>query len=125
MKQPIPTEYQECVDLTHRLNTLVMEGKLLLFAHLVNELKLDRRRGQKPNFAYLNSRKAEGWKSGIPDYILVTKDRVIFLEMKRLKGSVTRPDQKEWLTKLDGKETKTLIAKGADEAMRLIEKEIK
>ena len=122
----IPTEYQECVKLTHYLRSLQDQGEITKFAHLINELSINRKRGQKPNFAYLRKRKAEGWVPGVPDYIITTPSRVVFLEMKRIKGGKVSDSQKEWLQALnDTGEVSAVICRGFEEAKEFIDSIIK
>lgn len=121
-----PTEYQECVALTNYLDDLKSFGKIKAFAHLVNELKLNRKRGQKPNFAYLNSRKAEGWRPGVPDYLIVTNKDVLFIEMKRVKKSLSRLSdaQKKWIDAIESSGGTIYVCYGCDEAIEAIEKHL-
>lgn len=124
VKNTTPTEYQECVQLTHYLDDLKSYGKIVMFAHLVNELKINRKAGQKPNFAYLNSRKAEGWRPGVPDYLIVTPKKTLFIEMKRMKGSKVSDAQNEWLNALNNTGVTAVVCYGANEAIEVIEKYI-
>jgi len=70
--------------------------------------------------------KQEGLRAGLPDLLVVTKDHLLFIEMKRLKGGKVSSVQKEWLEALnkinDGVVAK--ICKGAEEAIEFINKYI-
>jgi hypothetical protein len=116
-----PTEYQEAVVLKNRLDDLVTAGKVLHYAHLINELSLNRRAGQKPNFAYLNKLKAEGWKVGVPDYLVILKDKVVFIELKRIKGGTVSPEQKQWIEAINQAGGHAAVCKGATEAIKYVE----
>lgn len=120
----VPTEYQECVALTHYLDDLKKHKKIVMFAHLVNELKINRKAGQKANFAYLNSRKAEGWRSGVPDYLVVTPTKTLFIEMKRTRGGKVSDEQKKWIDALNNTDSVAVVCKGANEAIEFLEKEL-
>lgn len=115
-----PIEYQEAVILKNRLDDLVTAGKVLHYAHLINELSLNRRAGQRPNFAYLNKLKEEGWKSGVPDYLIVLRDKVVFIELKRLKGGTVSEDQKRWIEAINQAGGYAAVCKGADEAIKYL-----
>lgn len=119
-----PTEYQECVTLASYLQLLHNQGKVLEYAHIVNELSLNRRAGQKPNMAYLNKRKAEGWRGGVPDYLVVLKNKVIFIEMKRQKGSVISDNQKSWLQALTKAGVKAKVCHGFEAAKEFINQQM-
>lgn len=119
-----PIEHIEAVKLKAALETMVEDGKILKFAHLVNELKLDRKKGQKPNFAYLNSRKEEGWKPGVPDYLVILPDGkgIVFIELKRCKGNCASPEQKDWIAAITQAGGYATVAKGAAAAIEYLEK---
>lgn len=81
-----------------------------------------------PNSTYTKSwkqkakNKAEGLRAGLPDLLIVLPNLLLFIEMKRTKGGVVSPVQKEWieeLNKIDG--VKAIVCKGADEAIENIE----
>lgn len=124
MKERIPTEHDECVALASYLQLLVNQGKIREYGHLVNELKLNRRKGQRPNFAYLNSRKAEGWRPGVPDYLIVTENDILFIEMKRSKGGVLSEHQERWIEAIREAGGKVFVCEGFEEAKEVIEREI-
>jgi len=121
-----PTEYQECVSLASYLQLLHNQGKVTEYAHLINELSLNRRAGQRPNLAYLGKRKAEGWRPGVPDYIVVTPKHVLFIEMKRKQGGKVSEHQESWLKALQctGK-VKAGVCYGFNEAKKMIDGIIK
>jgi hypothetical protein len=119
-----PTESVECKRLAKYLEGLVNYGKVVKYAHLVNELKLNRRKGEKPNFAFLAARKAEGWKAGVPDYIVITKKEMFFIEMKRKKGNKASETQKEWIEAINNVGVKAYICYGYDQAVEVINKSL-
>lgn len=119
-----PTEDQECHTLVDYLEILKRQGKVITYAHIINELKLNRRRGQKPNFAYLNKMKSMGWRSGVPDYIIVTPKHTLFIEMKRTKGGVVSATQKEWIKAIQDTGVPCEVCKGFDEAKVFLDKYI-
>jgi len=63
-----------------------------------------------------------GVRPGVPDMMVIAPKGLAFVEMKKTKGGVVSPDQKEWiadLNKLNGVEAR--VCKGADEAMSFIQ----
>ena len=88
------------------------------FTHIANES------GLPPHVAMIaaKKKKAMGVSRGVPDFMVITNKGLVFVEMKRLKGSSTSPEQWEWvnaLNELDGVEA--AIIKGADKAIEYIE----
>lgn len=69
--------------------------------------------------------KREGLRKGIPDlFIPVAKDNYhgLFIEMKRIKGSTTSKEQKDWIEKLNNNGYKAIVCKGSKVAIEEIEK---
>jgi hypothetical protein len=69
-------------------------GTELLIAHVPNETPTD-----KENVKWLH---AMGVRRGVPDFIVVHRrtHRVCFVELKKRRGGVKRPDQKVWIAAL-------------------------
>lgn len=71
-----------------------------------------------------------GLRPGFPDLIIIIpsnlsksgKSELVFLEMKRKKGSVLSSFQKEWILALDEAGQDVIIAYGADDAIKLLSK---
>jgi hypothetical protein len=112
---PPPTEHEEAVLLTEYLTLFQNKGEVELFSHIPNETFTK-------NWGTKTKNKQEGVRKGVPDYIIVTKEKVIFIELKRIKGSSTSPEQIEWNVKLQGKTTDAYIARGFEEARKYLEK---
>lgn len=117
-----PVEHIEAIKLKHALDDLVLEGKVITYAHLVNELKLNRRAGEKPSFAYLMARKAEGWKPGVPDYLIILKDKCVLIELKRCKGNKSTPDQDKWIEAINKAGGYACVCKGSQAAINYLER---
>ena len=63
--------------------------------------------------------KKQGVKKGIPDIFLATPTinyHGLFIEMKRTKGGVVSPEQKEWIAKLEKNGYCCIVCKGFEEA---------
>lgn len=109
-----PTEHEEAVALA---DYLTLRG--WRFSHIPQET-FTKFWGTKIK------NKQEGVHRGVPDYILFVpikngKEQLVFVELKRKKGSVTSPEQKEWINALNSCGCPSKICKGADEAIAYIE----
>ena len=58
--------------------------------------------------------KAEGVSSGVPD--LCVPAWRLWIEMKRVKGGVVSPEQKDWIAYLEGVNYWCIVGKGAEDA---------
>lgn len=77
--------------------------------------------------AYAKTLQKMGMSKGFPDLIVLAKNKshtheVLFIEMKRIKGSKVQPEQKEWIEKLDNMDYCVGIAYGCDSAVRILDK---
>jgi hypothetical protein len=75
--------------------------------------------------AYSNSLKRMGMRKGFPDLIILAKNKsqtheVLFIEMKRQKGSKISDEQKEWIARLDNEGYCVGVAKGCDSAINIL-----
>ena len=107
----LPTEQQESESLAAYLRV-----KGYKFTHVPNETGSDpaaRRRAIRM--------KRAGTSKGFPDYIVIVKDQLVFIELKRSKGGRVSPEQREWLEALSKTEAHCIIARGAHEAIEYIE----
>lgn len=71
--------------------------------------------------------KALGVSSGVPDlFVILPKpyNRLVAIEMKRIKGGVTSESQKIWLHKLNAARVEAVVCKGCDEAIEFINSKI-
>lgn len=62
-----------------------------------------------------------GVSRGVPDLFVIVKHQLIAIEMKRLKGSVTSPQQVEWLKRLNDAGIPARVCKGAVAAIAFIQ----
>lgn len=82
--------------------------------------------GGKRNVVVAKKLKSAGVKAGVPDIWITSAPPLyptapgVIIEMKRIKGGVTSPEQREWLMHLGGRGWICCIAKGANEAMDFI-----
>lgn len=83
----IPTEKQECYQFVRYLKTLRKLWIKLRFTHLKNEWI------KTPQQIWVDTAMwLEPW---VPDYLIILKWKLIFLEMKRTKNWVISQEQKE------------------------------
>jgi len=81
-----------------------------------------------PNSTYTKSFKQKmknkriGLRAGLPDLLIIIKNKLVFIEMKRQKGSTTSYEQKEWIKALNNisPSIEAHICYGASEAIDLI-----
>lgn len=113
----VPTESAEQQTLFRwaKLNEKRHPELQLLF-HIPNE--------GKRSYATGNRMRSEGLKKGVPDLFLpIPKGRFhgLFIEMKRIKGSVISSEQKAWIRALNAVGYKAVVAYGWEEASKDIE----
>lgn len=65
--------------------------------------------------------KREGTSKGFSDYIIIAKGQLIAVELKRLAGSTTSLEQKEWIKAFQDIGIPAAICKGAVEAIAFLE----
>ena len=69
--------------------------------------------------------KEAGVSKGVPDYMCLIANTIVFIELKRVKGGKVSPEQKEWLEELNKCEgVYGYVAKGFDEAKKIIDKHV-
>lgn len=81
-------------------------------------------------YAYIKKAKASGLSKGFPDLLIFAQNksktqRNLFIEMKRKKGGVLSPEQKEWINWLDMMGYCVGVAKGCESAIEILEKYLK
>jgi len=117
MKLKPPTEEQECISLVAYLDILVNQGKVIVYT-CTNQETFTRSWGIKMK------NKRMGLKKGLPDYVIVTPDKVIFIEMKRAKKSLSKlgVEQKQWNEAINKTGGHAFIAYGYEEAKKYLER---
>jgi len=65
--------------------------------------------------------KAMGVRKGVPDLMIVAKNTLLFIELKRLKGGVTSKEQKRFITHLNSTGAVAVVCKAAEEAKTVID----
>jgi len=105
----IPTEEAECYALADYLRF-----KNMTFCHINNEMYT---RSWKQKTRQLKM----GTAKGFPDYLIIVNGKLIAIEMKRTKNSVTSPEQKKWLEQLNEAGVPAQVCFGASQAIAFIE----
>ena len=73
----------------------------------------------------MNKLKAEGLLKGTSDYIVMLSNKILFIELKRTKGSTTSEEQKDFIAKVNQYPYAVgAICKGAKVAIEFIENNI-
>lgn len=63
-----------------------------------------------------------GVSSGIPDYMVIVEDHLVFIELKRQKKGVVSETQKDWIERLNKcKNVEARVCCGSREAIQAIE----
>lgn len=117
MSTIIDSEYQECLWLVEYLDILKRMGKVKLYSHIPNSTYTQ-------SWAQKTKNRLLGVNKGVPDYFILFPTHAITVEMKRTKGGVLSPEQKEWIENLNKVNIRSFVAKGFVEAKVIIDKEI-
>lgn len=109
-----PLESEEAKTLVAYLR---MRG--LKFTHIANET------GHSPEAKRRAIRmKQQGVSRGFPDYLIIANHHLYGVELKRQHGSQVSPEQRTWILALNDAGIPTIVARGADEAIKFIESKI-
>lgn len=112
------SEDSECRTLAEYLEYLKNKGDVLVYSHTAQETYTTSWKQKTRN-------RLLGVKPGLPDYIIVTKHHVLFIEMKRQKGGVVSQAQKDWLKAITGAGGNSVVCKGFDEAKAYLDTVLK
>ncbi len=113
---PALTEYQECVIFAQYLFTLQRQKRIGLFTHIPEMHTMSHAQRTKNTM--------QGFNSGFPDYVILLKKGMLLIEMKRVRGSKTYPEQLEWQEALNKIGIPSYICYGYDEAKEIVDKYI-
>lgn len=113
-RQHIEDDHTEMV--AGYLEILLMQGKVMEYTHTANET-------WDPGWKQKAKNQAKGVRSGIPDFVIVFKHAVLFLELKKPVGGAVSKTQKVWIAALAaiGGAVHVEVAKGFDEAKKWID----
>lgn len=106
-----PLEKDECYTLVAYLRV-----KGYKFSAIMNET------GSGQNAKRIGVRnKRMGMSPGVPDYIIIVDDNLLWCEMKRQKGGTVSAYQKGWIEALENAGQTVRVCRGAGEAIDFIE----
>lgn len=112
------TEYQECLLLVEYLEILRTQGKVYRYTHIPNET-FTKSWGTKMK------NKRMGVNPGFPDYIIIGKNKVICIEMKRaVRIAKASSDQLLWITELTARGIPSYVCNGFKAAKRVLTEEL-
>lgn len=106
----VPTEKDECIKLVQYLR---------IKGHKHSAIMNETGRGRNAKMMGVRN-KQMGLSPGVPDYIVIVDDNLIWIEMKRTKGGVVSEYQKGWIEALEQAGQTVRVCKGADEAIDFI-----
>ena len=104
----------ECRALVEYLDTLVNQGKVVVYSHTAQETYTRSWNQKRKN-------KILGVRSGVPDYLVVTPNNILFIEMKRKKGGTTSKAQKEWIKAINEAGGNAVVCKGFEAAKEYLD----
>lgn len=117
-------EHDECVCLVQYLELLKRQGNKILYTHVNNEM-------YTKSWMQKHKAKMQGVTSGVPDYILLINDSLIFIEMKkpraRLKSGkesktcLLSENQKVWIKYLKAANQHAFVCYGFEEARAVVD----
>lgn len=107
------TEYNESVALVEYLELLKAQGKVRMYSHIPNETYTT-----SWNQKFKN--KKMGVNRGFPDYIILTHEKMVVIELKRRKGGKTSKEQQEWITEFQRLGIQAGVCNGFDEAIEFL-----
>lgn len=106
------------------MNTEDTDQKLLVsYLELLHDVKFT----HIPNSTFTKSwgvkmrNKALGVRAGFPDLVIIIRNKFFCIEMKREKGGVLSPVQKEWINALKNANIPVHVCKGFDEAKKVVD----
>lgn len=110
-------EEVECILLVEYLDILLSQSKIVEYSHTAQETYTKSWQQKRKN-------KRMGVRSGVPDYIIITPTRVLFIEMKRLKGGRLSLTQKHWIDAINNTCCIATVANGFQEAKKFLEENL-
>lgn len=94
-KKPRNNEEDELTkQVASYLEVLKTTGKVQVYSHIPNSTFTS-------SWSVKNRNKSMGVRPGVPDMLIVFNNNILFLELKKEKGGVLSPYQKEWIQSLN------------------------
>jgi len=92
------------------LEVLQLQKKVVLFSHIPQETFTK-------SWVTKNKNKAMGVRAGVPDMVIVFPYKVLFLELKRLKGGKVSDAQQAWIDAINNIDRTTAYAQGSAQVL--------
>jgi len=115
MKKIELTEYEHCILLADYLNLLQTQGKIKMFSHIPNSTYTTSWNQKRKN-------KRMGVAPGVPDYMILTNNGLVFIEMKKEKKGVVSQEQQDWIDNLMESGYGAYVARGFNEAKDIVDR---
>jgi len=118
-----PKEDDEAKAFASYLKDLQTYKQIVCYSHIPNENSIK-------NMGYAMKMKSMGKQAGVPDYIIVMKSKVLFIELKRQKNengttaSSVSPDQELWVNSLNNANCPSKICFGSGDAIRFVQENL-
>ncbi len=115
-----PKEDEEAKIFSKYLSDLLAYKQILNFSHIPNETSIK-------NMGYAMKMKSMGKRAGVPDYIIVTKSKILFVELKRQKNengttaSTVSHEQLCWIDNINMAGGHAKICHGANESINFVQ----
>lgn len=112
------SENEEAVLLAGYLLMLQRMGKIPVYSHIPHETYTTSWTAKRRNTR-------AGVRRGVPDYIVPTAHKLLFIELKRTKGGTVSPDQEQWIEALNQiPNVEARVCRGYEAAKAFIEENI-
>ena len=118
LKNQVPLEHDEQALFVKRMDFIATKYNFRYFAVVNGAIHRTARGGI--NYGQIKKLKDEGQVDGVPDLVILKDGKTLFIEMKRLKGSTTSEEQKDWLEWLVNNNFHADICKGNDKAYEVL-----
>jgi hypothetical protein len=111
----IPLESEEQVCCIEYLEALKKKGNKVMYTSIPNST-------YTPSWSVKRRNKELGLRAGFPDLVIILNNVLFHVELKRVKGGVLSPEQKEWIQALNEAGEYAHVCKGFGEFKELVDK---
>lgn len=114
VKQVIASEYQECLYLVEYLEHLRNMGRVTMYTHIPNSTYTS-------SWAQKRKNMRMGVSKGVPDYMILLKNSICFIEMKMERRGTVSLEQAEWMRQFNALGIPAKVCRGFVQAKEFIE----
>lgn len=108
------SEYQECLWLVEYLEHLRNLGRVTMYSHIPNST-------YTTSWAQKRKNMVMGVSKGVPDYMILLKNSIVFIEMKTEKRGTVSHEQAEWMRQFNALGIPARVCHGFTQAKQFIE----